>query len=181
VSRPALDRLALDLYRSIVGERLRAASCGGCGGSLVNAAVERAEGAVALDEYQLSAPGQARLLAETVHLVLRCPGCGSEAHVGAPPRPWPPPVPQPPSPAPWPAAALEVYRVGIAERLSAACCGGCGAALADSELMAAVGGTSLDDYPLSDESLARLLAATQHLSVRCRDCHEVSEVLCETR
>ena len=172
---PPPDGSALDLYRRLVRERLAHVSCPGCGGELQDAHIVRAGGGAALEGY-LSDQGQARLLAATEHWVVHCRRCFLEAEVGELARPFPAPRTELiPPPMPWPVAAVEIYRGGIQERLANATCEGCGGSVANADVLEVSGGTTLDDYDLSDESVARLLAATQHLWVRCPRCMKASE------
>ena len=58
----------------------------------------------------------------------------------------------------------------IRARLRGQVCKTCGQPLQDGTVLAAGEGTTLEEYGLSDTSAARLLAATEVLTVRCEHC-----------
>jgi endogenous inhibitor of DNA gyrase (YacG/DUF329 family) len=172
-----LDPTAARLYRQLVEERLRESACPRCTGSLTGSVITSEDSSSNLEDYPLSDAAQARVLAATVRLVVACAGCGAEVDLDAAPHTRPAAAePEEPPPLPWAPEAIALYRRGIRERLREATCGGCGAALHAAEVERTVGGTTLDDYALSDEGLARLLAATQHLWVSCPTCGQASEL-----
>ncbi len=73
-------------------------------------------------------------------------------------------------------AVAELYWALIRARLRDVSCKSCGTSLSRAIVVAAGEGTTLDDYGLSDSSTARLLAATEVLTVRCDRCDTTCEV-----
>lgn len=174
-----LDDAAVDLYRSLLRDRLASSSCSRCGHSLAGAAIEAVEGSAPLGEHQLSDRGLAQLHAATDYLQVHCPGCHSLVDLGIPSRPVAPAQVPPALEPPLSDAARAIYASDIRGRLLAARCGSCLQGLGDATLLSTSGGTSLDEYGLTDESIAHALAATQHLNVRCGRCGHQS-VVCDT-
>jgi hypothetical protein len=72
--------------------------------------------------------------------------------------------------------AGQLYWVLIRARLRDRVCDRCGASLAKAIVVSAGEGTTLDEHGLSDTSVARLLAATELLTVRCDRCDATCEV-----
>lgn len=72
--------------------------------------------------------------------------------------------------SPLSAELVAVYKAALLSRIRGAACPGCGAALSFGAVDLAEDGTSLDEYGLTDESSARVLAATQHLGLACGRC-----------
>jgi hypothetical protein len=172
-----LDPTAVKLYRQLVDDRLRESSCPGCGTPLSGAAIAFEDSGSTLEDYPLGDTAQAHLLAATVRLGVTCASCGAEAVLGATPGAWQRPAQVLEAPAlPWAREAVAIYHQGIRERLQGASCGCCGGSLREGQVLRTVGGTTLDDYALSDEGLARLLSATQHLWVSCPTCGKASEI-----
>lgn len=65
---------------------------------------------------------------------------------------------------------MAVYKAALLSRIRGTACPGCGAALSLGAVDLAEDGTSLDEYRLTDDSVARVFAATQHLGLRCGRC-----------
>lgn len=72
--------------------------------------------------------------------------------------------------------AGQLYWALIRARLRDRICDRCGASLAEAIVVSAGEGTTLDEHGLSDTSVARLLAATEVLTVRCAGCDATCEV-----
>ena len=66
--------------------------------------------------------------------------------------------------------AAHVYWSLIRARLGSQACQKCGQPLQGGTVLSAGEGTTLEEYGLSDTSAARLLAATELLTVRCDHC-----------
>jgi hypothetical protein len=64
----------------------------------------------------------------------------------------------------------QAYWSLIRARLRGQVCKTCGQPLRDGTVLAAGEGTTLEEYGLSDTSAARVLAATEVLTVRCEHC-----------
>jgi hypothetical protein len=164
------SKTPVGLYRDLIRERVEAESCHACGRALDVADLAPTADGAAFEEYGLSPRGTARALAATEQLTVHCGQCGAVNHLGtsrtypaAPPR-----VPEPP--LPWPPSAIAAYRTALRERLAEQPCGRCGFPLASADVLSASGGSAGDDLDLSDEGMARMLAATQSLKVSCRRC-----------
>ena len=69
-----------------------------------------------------------------------------------------------------------LYRSVIQARLSLLKCDSCGHPLEHATILSATNGTTHDEHRLSESSVARLLAATQRLGVRCDHCAATREV-----
>ena len=77
---------------------------------------------------------------------------------------------------PWAAGAVHLHRSLIGARLATNHCRSCGNSLAASALLGLRDGTYHDDLKLADEAAARLLAATERVTVECDRCRTVNEV-----
>ena len=77
---------------------------------------------------------------------------------------------------PWDPHAVELYRTLVRTRLGEHACRACGGSLEAASLSGVDGGTTLDEYRLSDAAAARLLALTQRLSVTCEQCGARAEI-----
>ena len=71
---------------------------------------------------------------------------------------------------------LGLYRSLIRARLSGLRCEGCGRSLEDATILSAGDGTTHDEHRLSESSVARVLAATERLDTRCRQCGRTRQV-----
>ena len=70
----------------------------------------------------------------------------------------------------------KLYWSLIRARVRDRACTGCGRPLEDATLVSAGEGTALDEYGLSDSSAARILAATELLTVTCNHCGASSDI-----
>ena len=70
----------------------------------------------------------------------------------------------------------QLYRALIRARLQSQRCAACGESLEHAAVVSAGEGTTLEEYGLSETSAARVLAATELLSVRCDRCGASNEV-----
>ena len=68
------------------------------------------------------------------------------------------------------ADVAATYRAALLLRLQGAVCPSCGAEFNLSSIASAQDGTSLDEYRLTDISIARVIAETQHLALACGQC-----------
>ena len=162
---------ATALYRSLIRARMKEHACAGCGESLESASVLWTEDGASFDDYGLSDESVAQVLAATEHLSVRCAGCGTIGDIGASrARTVPPPPVLPGRETPWDPHAAELYESLVRARLREQACSNCSVPLEFASVLRVAGGTALDDYGLSEDAVARLLAATQQLSVRCRQC-----------
>jgi len=64
----------------------------------------------------------------------------------------------------------EFYRLLVEERLKDRACRACGHSLEHAALRSRNGGTTLDEFDLSEGSMVQLLAATELLTVVCVQC-----------
>lgn len=160
----------VDLYNSLVRQRLKEQNCAGCGASLEPAAQLWADDGTTLEEYALVDRSDVAVLAATEHLSVRCLRCGVVGDVGRASVHAPPAVEQTAPEAPWEQAAVGLYQSLIQARLADQRCSGCGQPLAAGSIVAVWGGTALDDFGLSDSSAAEALAATQAILLKCEGC-----------
>ena len=70
----------------------------------------------------------------------------------------------------------QLYWSLIRARLKDHVCRACGASLEHAIVTSAGDGTALDEYGLSEVSAARLLAATEALTVECLRCQSMAEI-----
>jgi hypothetical protein len=68
------------------------------------------------------------------------------------------------------ADVVAVYKAALLSRIRGFACPSCGTAFNLGSVKLAQDGTSLDEYRLTDESVARVFAATQHFELACGRC-----------
>jgi hypothetical protein len=72
--------------------------------------------------------------------------------------------------SPWATEAVEAHRAQVTERCASRACERCGQPLTSATLLGEKDGASHDDLRLTQESTAKVLAATERLLVQCLAC-----------